>query len=343
VDLGSLLDMLTRIIADGRAVGVHVVATADRRGAVPASVTGVVQRRLVLRMADEDDYSALGLDVRTVRGARLPPGRGFTSSSLEFQTALPAGSTTGEGLEALAAALKAEYGSDAAPEIKSLPTSVARAELPVADGELTATFAIADDDFGPVTVSIRDTHLFIAGPYRSGRTSALESIAGGLRDATPGLELHALLPRRRSTSGFDGYTSAARGAEQCRELAARLAAITTERAASDVRSPLVVIIDDGSELSDGPVANDLETIVRRGRDVGVRVVMAIEVQTARSAFAPWIKEVRKDGYGLLLSPNADMDGDLLGVRLPRTSTTAFPAGRGYLVDSAIVRLVQVAR
>jgi S-DNA-T family DNA segregation ATPase FtsK/SpoIIIE len=52
--------------------------------------------------------------------------------------------------------------------------------------------------------------------------------------------------------------------------------------------------------------------------------------------------MRKDEHGLLLDPDVDVDGDLLGTRLPRRTNLAFPPGRGYFVVRGDVELVQVA-
>jgi S-DNA-T family DNA segregation ATPase FtsK/SpoIIIE len=82
--------------------------------------------------------------------------------------------------------------------------------------------------------------------------------------------------------------------------------------------------------------------VRRGRDRDVRVVAAVERQAAQRAFGGWIRELRKEEHGLLLSPDPDVDGELLAVRLPRRTTPVFPPGRGYLVARGTVELVQVA-
>ncbi len=38
---------------------------------------GIVPAKVVLRMADEDEFAALGVPPKAVRGAQLPPGRGF--------------------------------------------------------------------------------------------------------------------------------------------------------------------------------------------------------------------------------------------------------------------------
>ena len=48
-----------RILGEGRPLGVHVVATADRSGSVPTAVSSNVSRRVVLRLSDENAYALL--------------------------------------------------------------------------------------------------------------------------------------------------------------------------------------------------------------------------------------------------------------------------------------------
>jgi S-DNA-T family DNA segregation ATPase FtsK/SpoIIIE len=72
------------------------------------------------------------------------------------------------------------------------------------------------------------------------------------------------------------------------------------------------------------------------------VIAAAERQAAQRAFAGWLRELRKEEHGLLLDPDPDVDGDILGARLPRRSNPVFPPGRGYLVERGLVELVQVA-
>jgi len=76
VDRGEQVDTIARLVADGRGVGVYFVLTADRRNAVPATLTSAISTRLVLRMADADEYASLGLPL-AIAGTTLPPGRGF--------------------------------------------------------------------------------------------------------------------------------------------------------------------------------------------------------------------------------------------------------------------------
>ena len=345
VDAGTWTDLVPRIVAEGRNVGVHMVITGDRRAAIPPPVTGVTPRKLILRMADDDDYQTLGLDSRAVRGALLPPGRGFVAGGLEFQAALlggdPASEVQSRALADLGGELTARARGRRAPRISVLPTRLPLAELPVSDRPLTATFGLGDDRLAPVTADLTSSHLVVAGPYKSGRTTALAALITGLAASTPGLEAHLLSPRRTELPSRFAWASVAEGDEQCLDAARRLAEQVAARVVG-ANPPIIVVVDDGGEIADGPAAAPLETIVRRGRDVEVRVLLGIEAGTARVAYTPWIRELRKDGHGVLLDPDQDLHGDILSIRLPRRTGGALPSGRGYYVRSGTAELVQVA-
>jgi DNA segregation ATPase FtsK/SpoIIIE, S-DNA-T family len=107
--------------------------------------------------------------------------------------------------------------------------------------------------------------------------------------------------------------------------------------------PAVIVLDDGEELADGLSASALATLVRQGRDTNVRMVAAAERQVVLSTFSPWLVELKKEKHGLLLEPDLTIDGDILGVQLPRRTSPTFPPGRGYLVDRGTFELVQLAR
>ena len=52
--------------------------------------------------------------------------------------------------------------------------------------------------------------------------------------------------------------------------------------------------------------------------------------------------MRASRTGLLLQPDLDLDGDLLGCHLPRRAPVPIGRGRGWLVNDGDARLVQVA-
>jgi len=345
VDLGAYVDALPRLVADGRAAGVHFVVTGDRRMAIPQSIAGIVARRLILRLADEHEMSSLGLDLRDVRGARLPPGRGFLDDGREVQVAVLGEGGSGErqnaALVRLGEDLAARHPGAAAPAIKRMPTELARAGLPRRSGPLRAVLGVDDIDLSAVELPLDDAHAAIIGSYRSGRTTALQTIARSLHEAPAAGELHLLAPRRSALLELDLWTSVARGMDACEARVPELVEEVYARSGDGGATPLIVVIDDAGELVEALCAGALETLLRRGRDRDVRVVAALERGQARH-YAPWVRELRKDATGLLLDPDLDLDGELLGVRLPRRSNPFFPPGRGYLVVSGTPRLIQVA-
>ena len=344
VNLGELVDALPRLVGDGRPLGLHFAITADRRAALPNALAAIVPAKVVLRMADDDELAALGIPLKTVRGMQMPPGRGFLPGGTELQVALPGDDPSGEGQAAAVAEAAAEatarWPDRTAPAIEPMPTRVELASLGAPAGPLAASLGLGDAELAPVTVDLSERHLLVAGPYRSGRSTALATLAGSLSASTPGVELHLLAPRRSPLVDLPLWDSVAAGHEECDRRASELAALVEER--NGEGPPLVVVVDDADELAESAAALPLETVVRRGRDRNARVLAAAERVAAQRAFSGWLRELRKDEHGLLLSPDTETDGELLGVRLPRRTNPVYPPGRGYLVERGTVELVQVA-
>jgi DNA segregation ATPase FtsK/SpoIIIE, S-DNA-T family len=347
VDHGAIIDQLERQLADGRAVGVHFAITAERRGAVPMSLAGLIASRVVLRMADPDEYAALGVG-NAAKGALLPPGRGFVEQGTEIQIAVVSRDGSGEAQAAtladLAAKLAQNAGATAAPIVRVLPAEVSRADMPRAD--LTHSrlpLGIESHRLEPAWVDLGDVpHFLIAGPGGTGRTTALQTLVHAYLAGAPDLRAYALVPRRLSALRHDsGWSDLAIGIDACEQLAQSLAEEVRGRDESSDR--LLIVVDDGDELADGRVATALELIVRRGRDTQVHVIAAAQTHSVHRAFAGWLAELKKLKHGLLLQPDIDIDGDMFGVRLPRKSSRAFPPGRGYLTRRGSLTLVQVAK
>ena len=72
------------------------------------------------------------------------------------------------------------------------------------------------------------------------------------------------------------------------------------------------------------------------------MVVALDLQGAQRVFGGWVRDLRAERTGLLLQPQGDGDGDLLGVRLPALRGGPAPAGRGFLVQRGALTLIQVA-
>jgi S-DNA-T family DNA segregation ATPase FtsK/SpoIIIE len=346
VDHGELVERLARIVAEGRSVGLHLIVTADRRNAISSNLSGVMPGRIVLRMADPDEYAAMGMPM-ALADADLPPGRGFIEGEMELQVGYVGPEATGPGqrlgLEALAASLPRDAAA-MVPQVHPLPERVARAELTAVatPGALRPVIGLSGRTYAPSFVDFDDVPTFIVfGPDRSGRSSALATLVAGAWASCPGLESYLLAPRRSPLLQLTGWTRAGSGADECDELAVDLGDLIRERGQA-AAGGFLVVVDDADELLEGSGSLALETVAKRGRDAGLRLLVAVQTHTAHRTFGGWLTEARKAKHGIILAPDIDVDGDLLGTRLPRKTGRSFPAGRGYLVRRGAVELVQVA-
>jgi S-DNA-T family DNA segregation ATPase FtsK/SpoIIIE len=346
VDHGMLVDRLDRQVAEGRALGIHFVITAERRGSVTTALAGLIADRVALRMANADEYATVGLS-QAAKGATLPPGRGFVGDGTEVQIAIvgdkPSGSDQARALAELSIRLaELREGDPQAPPVQLLPSQIERQALrPVVAGSLRIPFGVEGLHLSTVEVDLDDVpHFLIVGPDRTGRSSGLCSLALGWQEGSSGLETYALTPRRSPLRDLEGWTQLAAGLGPSEELAHQLADQIADR--SETSDPVLVVVDDGDELADGQAATAIERIVRRGRDTGVHVIASAQTHVVHRSFAGWLAELKKLKHGLILQPDVDIDGDLFGVRLPRRSVRSFPPGRGYLTRRGTVQLVQVA-
>ena len=345
IDQGASVGVLRTLVAEGRPLGIGFVLASDRQAPFLASISAGIARRVVLRMATDDEYSYLGLPRAVFKDVSLPPGRGFSERGLEVQCAClgedPSGAAQAAAVAAAGAALRERHGPGDAPRIRLLPARVSREAMPVPSGALEAVVGLEDRSLAPVAVDLGEGHFLVAGPRRSGRTTALATIALSLA-ARGEADLHLLADRRQTAlATLEIWRSAALGPPVCAEAARRLA---TELREGPTGRPCVVIVDDGEHLVD-PAANrdGLDWLVQQGPEHGVHVVVAVEPQSAQRAFAPWLTQVVREGQGILLNPNPALDGAILGVRLPaRRGTAAMPRGRGYLVRQGSAELIQVA-
>lgn len=350
VDRGELVEKLDQLVGQGRTVGLSFVITADRRNAVPTSLSSAIPDRLVMRMADGDEYASLGLP-SSLAQAKLAPGRGFWNHD-EVQIGVlgtdPSGPGQAEALARLGGEIAtrveaAQAGAARPPAITLLPESVFVAQIPFPEPTReTVPLGLSGDTYRPVTLDLVDTPVFLVlGTDRSGRTTTLTTVTAGLVAAEPGLEAYLLAPRRTPLLECPWWRESARGVEASEALARRLEDRMREKEV-EPDGPWLVVIDDGDELADSLASGSLDLLIRRARDVDLTVLAAVQTHTAQRAFGGWITSMRKSRQGLILDPQVDVDGDLFGLRLPRKASRRFPPGRGYLVSRGPVEYVQVA-
>ena len=102
-------------------------------------------------------------------------------------------------------------------------------------------------------------------------------------------------------------------------------------------APLVLLIDDAERFDD---ADQSITDLVGSNLPHVHVIAAGRSDDLRSLYSHWTKVVRKSRCGVLLVPNRDYDGELLGITVPRSAPVRISSGRGYACMGGQGALIQ---
>jgi S-DNA-T family DNA segregation ATPase FtsK/SpoIIIE len=185
------------------------------------------------------------------------------------------------------------------------------------------------DDAAPLSVPLRTTHrLLVAGPGRSGRSTALVTLGEAL--LARGRPVVAVCPRRSPLSGWAlSRGIAPLSQHDCAELVA----------ARRLDPDLCVLVDDVESVDGSPVEAALVEVARLAEGTNGFLAVSADLARANASFRGLLPEVSRDGCGLLLQPISPADGDVLGVRVD-VPVERRP-GRGYLVLDGVARPVQV--
>lgn len=307
-DRGESMDLLARIARDGRAAGVHLALGAQRRAEVPVALAGALGARIVLRCATPDEAALWGLG-ETAAAPEVPPGRCWVDGH-HAQVAVPDTAPVTTRLQ-----------QDPPGPVPTLPTVVRLPAEPAGPTEdLVVALGLDGDTLAIAHLDLRHHHGIVAGPPRSGVSTALRTLV-------------AHHPRAQL---LDADATAGEVA------AATLAALT---AASDRRAR-VLAIDDLPSLLDGPdgheVATALAQVLAAGRRVPLRLVVGGEVDAMAQCFCDAVSALRRGRTGLLLGGDPDLHAALWHAQLPHRSDLPPAPGRGWLLGPGLARRVQVA-
>ncbi|WP_131739776.1 FtsK/SpoIIIE domain-containing protein [Actinomadura roseirufa] len=356
-DYGRLVDQVLRLLREGSAVGLRAVFTGDRSG-LGGQVSTVFDRRLVLRMADPNDYGYAGLQERQVPAA-MPPGRALEAAGpglplRESQIGLlgddPSGTSQVAALQEIARAAVARYGRlplrRRPLHVDELPVRVTYREAMALDPEFLAPSAlwalvgVGGDTLAPVGVDLLDDGpgFAVAGPPRSGRSTTLRTIVHSLLDpaVAGGLVPVVLITPRRSPlrllSGRPGV----------------LGVLTAESTADDLEHVIgdehryVVVVDDAELIDETDLDDALRGLLRTARDGEHAVVIGGTTTDLGRGYRGFLADTRRSRSGVLLSIESPDDGDLFGLRLPRNAPLTGPTGRGLFVATGATTQIQVA-
>ena len=214
-----------------------------------------------------------------------------------------------------------------------VPTPVECLSAHVPAGDLPPAQCCADDSLLPLglrfgdgrvcTVDVPDgEHLLIVGPPRSGRSTALQRMVCAWRDAYPDGWWRVVAPRRTVLDEQHRHRS--------------LGEILDEIPST---GRVLIAVDDAEMVDD--VGGALAALAASRRH-GLLIVATGKPDSLRQSYGHWTAVVRRSRLGIVTSAANDLDGDLLGVMLPRRLPIAPRPGLVWLVADGDVVLTQVA-
>jgi S-DNA-T family DNA segregation ATPase FtsK/SpoIIIE len=327
----ALREALARVWADGPELGIHTAIAADRLGAVPTALASLSQQRIAFQLADIADYAQFGLSRRAI--PRFSPGRAVIGGSGQVVQFARVPNVSAEIARLSADEERPRQGGP--PPVAVLPESVpVDALLGVRRTSREPLFipvGIGDESLEPVGFELYEgDHAIITGPPRTGRTTSLLVIAEVVARMYPGVELAGIATRRGSAlRECRRLSRVATAAEQIAELVAEL---------RESERMHVLLIDDADATDDPSRALGELFSATVG---GIHAIVAGRADELRS-LGHWSVGARRSRVGLLLQPDVQTDGMLLGVTLPRRPAPPTRPGCGYRVDPGGFELMQVA-
>ncbi len=328
--------ILMRILGEGRQLGVHVVATADRYGSVPTAVSANVTRRIVLRLADDGGYASLGVP-KDILNDGSPPGRAIIDG-LETQVAVlggtPNAAEQSRHLVRIAEELRAA-GTREVAAVGALPTELDPGALPVSvEGE--PALGIADDTLAPRGFDPIGTFM-VTGPPQSGKTTAMRSIIAALLRFDPDVRLFHIGGRRSQLGGFAPWVTSATTPDAVRDLAKQLVEVVPD---DSIPGRILVVVEGVTQFADSSAERPLKELFQAINRSDHLLIGDADVSTLSSGFG-YVGDFRAGRRGVVLQPDS-YDGDsLFKVPFPKVKRADFPAGRGIFVQGGRLIVVQM--
>jgi S-DNA-T family DNA segregation ATPase FtsK/SpoIIIE len=347
-DYGRLIDSLVQILREGNAVGLRAVATTDRTALI-GQTGAVFSNKMVFRMTDRDDANLADIPARSLPNHQSAGRLMFDAkpNPLEAQIALlaedPSGLAQASAIRQLAGQARDRYPrpprelrplrTDALPSNITFEQTLALDPDFAPPSRLWVMAGAGGDELSPRGLDLNEDGpgIVVAGPGRSGRSTALLTMARSLlRAQTPIL---VITPRRSPLRSLDGEPG----------VLAMLGADFEPDVLREKLNPLeryAVIVDDAELLAGADNADILERVIHTGRDTDHGLILAGTTADLARSYSGFIPAALRSRSGVLLV-DAPTDGDLFRVQLPRNAQAA-GVGRALLLHGGIPTPVQLS-
>ncbi|MDR0847638.1 MAG: FHA domain-containing protein [Propionibacteriaceae bacterium] len=337
--LGHLWSMLARLLAEGRSVGIHVALSAERPNAISTAIAASIQRRLILRQAEEGSYTSLGI-AKDILNPDTPAGRGVFSEEVnEIQigvlNASPDTEKQAQSIDSMAKSMT-QAGIGRAEGVERLATFISMNALPDAVSS-RPILGIAEESLEPLSFTPQGGFI-VAGMPGSGRTTALRSLAQVLRRWDKRVPMYFIGPARSEIHAEPLWNDTAKSNAEISTLAADIMPLL-EQVATD-RPAVILMVESLTEFIGTDSENTIVSLIRAARRNGHFVIGESEIAGWGSAW-PIVTEIRNGRRGVVLQPDQEHGDGLFRVSFPRVKRADFPLGRGIFVDSGKFCTVQL--
>ncbi|MCY7379360.1 MAG: hypothetical protein LH467_08510 [Gemmatimonadaceae bacterium] len=277
---------------------------------------------------------------KDVLSERSAPGRAIVDG-VETQIASMGGTVNvaeqSTAMDAFAAELRARGAVDA-PGIGALPTELSPADLPDrVDGQ--PVIGIADDELGPTGFEPIGTFV-VAGPPRSGKTTALRALVRAVERAEPATEFFHIGGRRAVLRDDRVWAGTASSIDDVRALAKQLAPIVAAEAVEGAQNRMVIVVENVTEFGDTDAERPLKELMQAITRSDHLLIGEGDVSLMAGGYG-LIGELKAGRRGIVLKPET-YDGEaIFKVPFPRVQRHEFPEGRGIFVENGRAVTVQL--
>ncbi len=337
---------LTRIVAEGRHVGIHPVISATRRATVRAAMTAAVSDRLTLRQVDAQGYAECGIGAVDAKDLDLAPGQGLLNGPTLVQVATltgppPAGpedrSGSGDDRQRLErrrlADLAATLAGRVDPRLVTAPLPATVGLCPSGDAE-RPVIGIADLTGQPFSLDLRHNDVSVIGDPRSGRSTALATI--GRQVAAAGAEVWVLAG---PSSPLAALTEATMSCFDDGDRRLAFVAELIERAGTPIErsTSRLFLLDDHDLLPE----HDHSLVAAVERLLGLVRYVATGSKPRGFSSNPILHQIRGCRSLVHLRPNDARDAhEVVGIPVPWHPGLPMVEGRGYVVVDRLATMVQ---
>lgn len=343
-------ERLVHFVRDGGQLGLHFIITTSRGIELVRSIANVISRRLVLQLADKDDY--IDLIGRQVSSLKEAPGRGYwvDGEAVLCQTAhLPK-------VREVAREMRKAWKGRTPPPIKILPKCLPtdswleKVRSSRREGEVLIPVGKEYETLEWKLVDLAQTSPFwlILGPRESGKSNFLACVARSVleQDTEEKWLVRAYALRRgplvtlaEMQPRLSTFVSAEEVVRDCQELTQGL-----QSGAFQEKRLLLLVDDLGQAFQPGRegLAKALGDLAQAAETAGGVTVMAsglldeLRLQLA----SPVVRFLRQYRTGLVFSRDP-AEADWLGAQIPlQYRRKELLPGRGFFVHKGGVWLVQ---